>query len=100
MECTNTHGGIAMPKSVGRTVLVVIAGSRAEGPAGETQTRDEQVEILQETTARDVLRKVKVTNGVLKKPSEGFTFGDNEKIYDRVETGEKLHAVPRTPVAS
>jgi len=89
-----------MPSVAAKQVLVVIAGSRAENPDGETQTRDEQVKILPETTAKDVLRKIKVTNGVLKKPSEGFTFGDNERIYDRVETGEKLHAVPRTPVAS
>ena len=89
-----------MPKVLSKQVLVVIAGSRAENPTGETQTRDEQVEILQETTAKDVLRKIKVKDGVLKKPTEGFTFGDNERIYDRVETGDKLHAVPRTPVAS
>jgi hypothetical protein len=89
-----------MPRVVSKKVLVVIAGSRVEGATGETQTRDEQLEILKETTAKDVLRQIKVRDGVLKHASTGHIFGENEQIFERIETGDKLHAVPRTPVAS
>ena len=85
---------------VSKKVLVVIAGSRAGTAAGASQTRDVQVEVVQETTAKDILRKIEVVDGILKHPSTAYTFGENERVFDRVETGDKLHAVPRTPVAS
>jgi len=88
-----------MPKKLAKTVLVVVAGSRATNAEGEHQPRDLQVEILPGVTARDLLQKIGIADGVLKKPDEAYTFGANEELYPRVETGNKLHAVPRTPVA-
>jgi len=81
-----------------KKVLVVIAASRTTG--GTDQTPEEfQMDILPRITAKDVLKRIGIRQGRLKKAGEGFIFGEHEEIYPRVETGDKLIAVPKTPVA-
>jgi len=72
-----------------KNVLVLVAATN----------REYKLEIVPGVTARDVLRQVGIKRGHVKKAGEGYTFGDNEEIYPRVETGCKLVVSPDTPVA-
>jgi len=81
-----------------KQVLVLIAGR--EGSAASGGSKNElHVDIVPGVTAKDLLRKIGMRKGHLKKSGGGYLFGENEELYPQVETGDKLIAVPNTPVA-
>jgi hypothetical protein len=64
--------------------------------AGSGQIRD--LEIEPGTTARDVLQKVGMPDGLLSKgPNEPF-FANADSIYDKVNDGEKIFASSKAEV--